>query len=133
MSLHPPYTMLKLTNKFGNTCPVPFMGWGERLGICELEKAPEMQKCTKTFVHDCRFNVLKIDIVLTDVIVMWLFFYLRCCSCKEIKKEEESRPTLPTNYLHLQWSVSSRIIGTWLSWTRLLLTDQLDLYSTLMM
>jgi len=49
------------------------MGWGERLGICELENAPEMQKCTKTFVHDCRFNVLKIDIVRKGVIVMWLF------------------------------------------------------------
>ena len=31
--------------------------WGEGVGglhLCELEKAPEMQKCPKTFVHDCR-------------------------------------------------------------------------------
>ena len=28
-------------------------GWGEGLGLCELENAPEMQKCPKTFVHDC--------------------------------------------------------------------------------
>ena len=29
------------------------VGWGEGLGLCELENAPEMQKCPKTFVHDC--------------------------------------------------------------------------------
>ena len=29
------------------------VGWGEGLGLCELENAPEMQKCSKTFVHDC--------------------------------------------------------------------------------
>ena len=29
------------------------MGWGEGLDLCELENAPEMQKCPKTFVHDC--------------------------------------------------------------------------------
>ena len=26
------------------------------LGLCELENAPEMQKCSKTFVHDCRMT-----------------------------------------------------------------------------
>ena len=31
-----------------------FVGWGEGLDLCELENAPEMQKCPKTFVHDCR-------------------------------------------------------------------------------
>ena len=29
------------------------VGWGEGLGLCELENASEMQKCPKTFVHDC--------------------------------------------------------------------------------
>ena len=29
-----------------------FVGWGEGLGMCELENAPQMQKCPKTFVHD---------------------------------------------------------------------------------
>ena len=24
--------------------------------MCELENAPEMQKCPKTFVHDCRMT-----------------------------------------------------------------------------
>ena len=29
--------------------------WGEGKGwVCEFENAPEMQKCPKTFVHDCR-------------------------------------------------------------------------------
>ena len=71
------------------------MGWGERLGICELEKAPEMQKCTKTFVHDCRFNVLKIDIVLTDVIVMLLFFFyciLDAAPAKKSRKKKKAGP-----------------------------------------
>ena len=84
--------MLKLTNKFGNTCPVPFMGWGERLGICELEKAPEMQKCTRSFVHDCRFNVPKIDIILTDVIVMWLFLILDAAPAKKSRKKKKAGP-----------------------------------------
>ena len=26
------------------------------MGLCELENAPEMQKCLKTFVHDCRMT-----------------------------------------------------------------------------
>ena len=30
-------------------------GSGERLDLCELENAPEMENCPKTFVHDCRF------------------------------------------------------------------------------
>ena len=33
------------------------MGWGKRLDLCELENAPEMQKCPRTFVHDYRFKV----------------------------------------------------------------------------
>ena len=28
------------------------------MGLCELENAPEMQKCPKTFVHDCRPDAL---------------------------------------------------------------------------
>ena len=28
---------------------------GELLDLCELENAPETQKCPKTFVHDCIF------------------------------------------------------------------------------
>ena len=31
----------------------PFLGRGEVLDMCELENVPEMQKCPKTFVHDC--------------------------------------------------------------------------------
>ena len=27
---------------------------GEGLGMCELKSAPEMQRCPKTFFHDCR-------------------------------------------------------------------------------
>ena len=37
----------------GYTRPTLFVGWGEELGLCELENAPEMQNCPKTFVHDC--------------------------------------------------------------------------------
>ena len=29
-----------------------FVGWGEGLGMCKLENAPQMQKCPKTFIHD---------------------------------------------------------------------------------
>ena len=32
------------------------MGWGEGLDLCELENAPEMQKCPKYFVHDCLYS-----------------------------------------------------------------------------
>ena len=34
--------------------PTLFVEWGEGLDLCELENVPEMQKCPKTFVHDCR-------------------------------------------------------------------------------
>ena len=36
--------------------PTLFVGWGERLDLCELENAPERKKCPKTFVHDCRYS-----------------------------------------------------------------------------
>ena len=52
-SLPPPYTKLKLGKNSGYTRPTLFVGWGEGLYLCELENAPEMQKCPKTFVHDC--------------------------------------------------------------------------------
>ena len=32
----------------GYTRPALFVGWGEGLDLCELENAPEMQKCPKT-------------------------------------------------------------------------------------
>ena len=51
--LPPPYTKLKLWKNSGYTHPTLFEGWGEGLGLCQLENAPEMQKCPKTFVHDC--------------------------------------------------------------------------------
>ena len=41
--------------KSGYKRPTLFVGWGERLNLCEFENAPETQKCSKTFVHDCRF------------------------------------------------------------------------------
>ena len=37
-------------------CPLLFVGWGEGSELSELENAPEMQKCSKTFVQDCRLN-----------------------------------------------------------------------------
>ena len=52
-SLQPPYTKLKLGKNSGYTRLTLFVGWGEGLDLCELENAPEMQKCPKTFVHDC--------------------------------------------------------------------------------
>ena len=42
-SLPPPYTKLKFRKKCGYTRPTLFVGWGEGLGLCELENAPEMQ------------------------------------------------------------------------------------------
>ena len=49
----PPYRKLKVGKNSGYTRPTLFVGWGEGLDLCELENAPEMQKCPKTFVHDC--------------------------------------------------------------------------------
>ena len=48
-SLPPPYTKLKLGKNSGYTRPTLFVGWGEGLDLCELENAPETQKCPKTF------------------------------------------------------------------------------------
>ena len=65
-SLPPPFTMLKLGKKSGYTRPTLFVGWGEGLDLCELANAPEMQKCPKTFVDDCRwkaFNWTKTELV----------------------------------------------------------------------
>ena len=36
--------------------PTLLVVWGEGLGRCEPENTPEMQKCPKTFVHDCRMT-----------------------------------------------------------------------------
>ena len=41
--------------------PTLFVGWGEGLDLCESENAPEMQKCPKTFVHDCRNGLLEFE------------------------------------------------------------------------
>ena len=56
-SLPPPYTKLKLGKNSGYTRPTLFVGWGEGLDLCELENAPETQKCPKTFVLDCRWGL----------------------------------------------------------------------------
>ena len=37
-----PHTKFRLRKNSGCTCPTLFVGWGERLGLCELENAPEM-------------------------------------------------------------------------------------------
>ena len=60
-SLPLPYTKLKLGKSSGYTRPTLFVGWGEELDLCELENAPETQKCPKTFVHDCRFTEFKTE------------------------------------------------------------------------
>ena len=52
----PPYTKLKLGKNSGYTRQTLFVGWGEVLGLCELGNAPDMQKCPKTFVHDCSLS-----------------------------------------------------------------------------
>jgi len=49
--LHPIQSWKPKKNS-GYTRPTLFVGWGEGLGLCELE----MQKCPKTFVHDCRYR-----------------------------------------------------------------------------
>ena len=51
--LRPPYIKLKLEPNSGYTRPTLLVGWGEGLDLCELENAPDLQKCPKTFVHDC--------------------------------------------------------------------------------
>ena len=53
----PHYKKLKLGKNSGYTRPTLFAGPGEELGLCELENAEEMQKCPKTFVHDCRIMI----------------------------------------------------------------------------
>lgn len=57
-----------------------------------MENASEVQKCTKTFVHDCRSHVPKIDIVLTDVIVMRLFLILDSAPAKKSRKKKKAGP-----------------------------------------
>ena len=52
-SLPWPYTKMKLGKNSEYTRPTLFVRWGEGLELWELENAPEMQKCPKTFVHDC--------------------------------------------------------------------------------
>ena len=42
-----PYTKLKLWKNSGYTRPTLFVGWGEGLDLCELENAPETQKCPR--------------------------------------------------------------------------------------
>ena len=48
--------------------PTPLVGWGERLGLCELENAPEMQKCPKTFVHECSSVWLQYITILYNIV-----------------------------------------------------------------
>ena len=55
-SLPPPFTKLTLGKNSGYKRPTLFVGWGEGLDLCELENAPETQKCPKAFVHDCSFT-----------------------------------------------------------------------------
>ena len=55
-SLPPLYTKFKLGKNSECTRPTLFVEWGEGLDLCELENAPETQKCRKTFVNDCSFN-----------------------------------------------------------------------------
>ena len=54
-SLRPPFTKLKHGKNSGFTRPTLFEGWGEGLDLFELENAPEMRTCSKTFVHDCSY------------------------------------------------------------------------------
>ena len=51
-SLPLPYTKKSGKNS-GYVRPTLFVGLEEGLDLCELENAPEMQKCSNTFVHDC--------------------------------------------------------------------------------
>ena len=52
-SLPPLYTKLKLRKRFWiHAGPTLFVGWGDGLDLCELENAPETQKCPKT-ATDC--------------------------------------------------------------------------------
>ena len=51
----------------GYTRPKLFVGWGEGLGLCEMDNVTEMQKCPKTFVHDCSYSRLAFSNLL------WLF------------------------------------------------------------
>ena len=56
LAVLPPPTLYKVETRknSGYTRPTLCVGWGEGLDLCELENAPEMQKCPKTFVRDCR-------------------------------------------------------------------------------
>ena len=55
----PPPPPPHLMQNSGYTRPTLFMGLGGEVGLCELENAPEMQKCPKTFVHDRRCQTFK--------------------------------------------------------------------------
>ena len=60
----PPYTKFKLVKNNGYTCSTLFVGWGEGLGMHEFENALEMQKCPKSFFHDCRLQEQMIQVFL---------------------------------------------------------------------
>ena len=54
LTVLPPPTLYKAETrtKFWIHASNIVCGVGEGLDLCELENAPEMQKCLKTFVHD---------------------------------------------------------------------------------
>ena len=56
LALFPPPTLYKVETrkKFWIHASNIVCGVREGLDLCELENAPETQKCPRTFVHDCR-------------------------------------------------------------------------------
>ena len=71
-SLPPPYTKLKLGKNSGYTRPTLFVGWGEGSDLCELENAPETQKCPKTFVFHWRFQSFYLALFVP---FSWYFYF----------------------------------------------------------
>ena len=67
-----PYWIKWVKKNSGYTRPTLFVGWGEGLDLCELENAPETQKCRKTFVHDCRLILYFLCLLALIIHDLWL-------------------------------------------------------------
>ena len=63
----PPPTLYKVETR--KKFWIDASNWGEGLDLCELENAPEMQRCPKTFVHDCSSSFCSISVLILLLVV----------------------------------------------------------------
>ena len=90
-----------------NSSPTLFVGWGEGLDLRELENTPEMQKCPKTFVHDCRNTISKtinfkmsLDAFALKNLCLWCEFQSRLLSACYSKTFWQCCPVLNDRFYY---------------------------------